>query len=384
MASENYRAPSVTQSAELAEQQGVEAVGDQLLDELRDVEDYFNDVEPNPIHLATVQAAISALAATGKQQVGEVAVAEQHVLPLAREVLAAQCRSRMEFASERDIKTGRNDANWPELEIIAHALRHPHYMERPEGGSPWKPAAQVGEVQGDALSLAEHITDHLCHHEYDIGGRSELLACVTQALAAQAGQGAVPCATSASHALRVAYRHLDMVSMRVSHCKDAAIIESAMKDVDTFDLNAAISALAARQPGAQEPVGFQIMRRSADDTCFNGRWDNPPSGFHDDREYYVSRPGTYRVRDIYAAPPAQGIDLGQQRPLIARSLAEWHENDGNVMWWAWCGRGWAGEPAWCGTPNDSDWPGYHTHWTQHPSQPALIDQRDAAPGVGNG
>jgi hypothetical protein len=65
------------------------------------------------------------------------------------------------------------------------------------------------------------------------------------------------------------------------------------------------SALAARQPGAQEPVGFQIMRRSADDTCFNGRWDNPPSGFHDDREYYVSRSGTYRIRDIYVAPPAQ-------------------------------------------------------------------------------
>jgi len=142
--------------------------------------------------------------------------------------------------------------------------------------------------------------------------------------------------------------------------------------------------LAARQPGAQVPVGFQIMRRSADDTCFNGRWDNPPAGFHDDREYFSSSPGRFRVRDIYAAPPAQGIDLGQQRPLIARSLAEWHENDGNVMWWAWCGRGWAGEPAWCGTPNDSDWPGYHTHWTQHPSQPALIDQRDAAPGVGNG
>ena len=92
--------------------------------------------------------------------------------------------------------------------------------------------------------------------------------------------------------------------------------------------------------------------------------------------------GKLRLQD--AAPPAQGIDLGQQRPLIARALAEWHEDDGNVMWWAWCGRGWAGEAAWCGTPNDSDWPGYHTHWTQHPDQPALIDQRNAAPGVSNG
>lgn len=62
---------AATPPAELAEQQGVDAVGDQLLDELRDVEDYFNDVDPNPIHLATVQAAISALAATGKQQGGE-------------------------------------------------------------------------------------------------------------------------------------------------------------------------------------------------------------------------------------------------------------------------------------------------------------------------
>ncbi|HIE3891722.1 TPA: hypothetical protein ACXNG6_000215 [Stenotrophomonas maltophilia] len=34
-----------------------------LLAELRDVEDYFEDVDPNPIHLATVRAAIDALAA---------------------------------------------------------------------------------------------------------------------------------------------------------------------------------------------------------------------------------------------------------------------------------------------------------------------------------
>lgn len=75
-----------------------------------------------------------------RQPAGVEPVAEHHVMPLAREVLAAQCRSRLEFASERDIKTGRNDSNWPELEIIAHALRHPHYIERPEAGSPWKRA----------------------------------------------------------------------------------------------------------------------------------------------------------------------------------------------------------------------------------------------------
>ena len=58
-----------------------------------------------------------------------------------------------------------------------------------------------------------------------------------------------------------------------------------------------------------------------------------------------------------------------QKPVIARSLPEWHEDDGPVLWWEWCGNDWAGEPAWAGTPLDDDWPGYHTHWTPHPKQP---------------
>jgi uncharacterized protein YoaH (UPF0181 family) len=64
-------------------------------------------------------------------------------------------------------------------------------------------------------------------------------------------------------------------------------------------------------------------------------------------------------------------------PLIARHLNEWHEDDGPVVWWPWCGRDWAGEPAWCGTPHDSDWPGYHTHWTKHPDFPQRVDAIDA-------
>lgn len=147
-------------------------------------------------------------------------------------------------------------------------------------------------------------------------------------------------------------------------------------------LNAAITALAARQPGAQKELhGFLKNSTPLREAALRALGFIDRSDEHGRTAYDCLR------RELHAecaAPPAQGIDLGQQRPLIARSLAEWHENDGNVMWWAWCGRGWAGEPAWCGTPNDSDWPGYHTHWTQHPSQPALIDQRDAAPGVGNG
>lgn len=69
------------------------------------------------------------------------------------------------------------------------------------------------------------------------------------------------------------------------------------------------------------------------------------------------------------AAPQPAVAAGW--PLIARALDEWQEDDGPVMWWAWNGHasGWAGEPAWCGTPLSSDWPGYHTHWTPHPTLP---------------
>ncbi len=99
----------------------------------------------------------------------------------------------------------------------------------------------------------------------------------------------------------------------------------------------------APQQEAQEPVAWQ--------------------GVHDQTDLYYTKPVQADVRPLYTAPqPAPA-------PLIARSLAEWHEQDGNVAWWAWNGREWAGEPAWIGTPNCEEWPGYHTHWTPHPEQP---------------
>jgi hypothetical protein len=45
--------------------------------------------------------------------------------------------------------------------------------------------------------------------------------------------------------------------------------------------------------------------------------------------------------------------------VIAKSLDEWHEDLGPVLWWTSP----IVERPYCGTPNDSDWPGYHTHWT---------------------
>jgi len=55
----------------------------------------------------------------------------------------------------------------------------------------------------------------------------------------------------------------------------------------------------------------------------------------------------------------------KQDAEMPRPLADWHEDDGAVVWWRFL----VDEPAWIGTPLDDDWPGYHTHWTPHPKPP---------------
>lgn len=72
---------------------------------------------------------------------------------------------------------------------------------------------------------------------------------------------------------------------------------------------------------------------------------------------------------INTAPKAGrflGWDAHGPEVWRARPLSEWHEDDGPVTWWALPVQ----EPAWIGQPTDSDWPGYHTHWTPHPPVPA--------------
>ena len=74
----------------------------------------------------------------------------------------------------------------------------------------------------------------------------------------------------------------------------------------------------------------------------------------------------------------------------AKPLAEYHEDNGPVLWWAFP----VNEPPYVGAPFDSDWPGYHTHWTPlvvpatpHPApqpQPVLSGYGDygaAIPGI---
>lgn len=50
-------------------------------------------------------------------------------------------------------------------------------------------------------------------------------------------------------------------------------------------------------------------------------------------------------------------EYGEVRPLVA-----WHEDVGDVLWWRFP----IEEPPYVGGPLDTDWPGYHTHWSKIP------------------
>lgn len=52
-------------------------------------------------------------------------------------------------------------------------------------------------------------------------------------------------------------------------------------------------------------------------------------------------------------------EQSKKRELIARPESEWHEETGNVLWWNFP----IDEPPYAGTPLDSDFPEYKTHWT---------------------
>jgi hypothetical protein len=56
--------------------------------------------------------------------------------------------------------------------------------------------------------------------------------------------------------------------------------------------------------------------------------------------------------------------------VLPRPLSEWHEDYGPMLWWFFP----VEEPPYAGTPLDSDWPGYHTHWTPIPI-PHLTQQK---------
>lgn len=56
--------------------------------------------------------------------------------------------------------------------------------------------------------------------------------------------------------------------------------------------------------------------------------------------------------------------------LVAKPLSKWHEDLGPALWWRFPIQ----EPPYSGTPLDTHWPGYHTHWTPIPMPEAGEDE----------
>ena len=67
-----------------------------------------------------------------------------------------------------------------------------------------------------------------------------------------------------------------------------------------------------------------------------------------------------------AAPDLARHYLAACETVEARPLDEWCEEIGPVVWWTLP----CVEASWIGKPDDSDWPGYHTHFTPHPQIPS--------------
>lgn len=82
-----------------------------------------------------------------------------------------------------------------------------------------------------------------------------------------------------------------------------------------------------------------------------------------ERGRIVSRYIGLRIRalDLTRLPAGNDAGVGE----VARPMSEWHEDMGDVVWWKFP----ITEPAFIGSPIDSAWPGYHTHFTPHPALP---------------
>lgn len=64
--------------------------------------------------------------------------------------------------------------------------------------------------------------------------------------------------------------------------------------------------------------------------------------------------------------------FGNSEELRPRPLDDWDEEIGPVLWFCWRDGEWLGEPPYCGSPLDSDWPEYHTHFLPLPPWPANL------------
>jgi hypothetical protein len=60
---------------------------------------------------------------------------------------------------------------------------------------------------------------------------------------------------------------------------------------------------------------------------------------------------------------------------VALPLEDWHDGVGPCLWWTTP----VTEPPYAGDPRDTDWPGYHTHFTPLPPAPVVFVDPMAGP-----
>lgn len=124
-------------------------------------------------------------------------------------------------------------------------------------------------------------------------------------------------------------------------------------------------------PSRDQQNGMQIDKnklleslKKESEFCIKEKFNEKNTRFHLGRETVLTdiikqiESGRFDILStLYPDTPAQ--PPAPTPEITARSIDDWHEDYGDVLWWTFPIQ----EPPYCGSPLDSNWPDYHTHWT---------------------
>lgn len=92
--------------------------------------------------------------------------------------------------------------------------------------------------------------------------------------------------------------------------------------------------------------------------------------FEYDLKDHKHKSGEFSDYDAFFSYHMAVRQLGKLEDMLEpKSINEWHEDDGDCMWWEFP----IEEPPYCGTPLDCDFPSYVTHFTRI-IMPILADE----------
>lgn len=120
------------------------------------------------------------------------------------------------------------------------------------------------------------------------------------------------------------------------------------------ELVAWLAGLAVRAADCRQPKAAGMLT-----------WAAQVVGEHADRLERQPAPVPQLPEDAQVIEPTKHTILVPAPVLVAIPGEEYHDDMGPVTWWRFP----VDEPPWVGTPGDSDWPGYHTHFTPAPPEP---------------